>query len=100
MSELRLSEQARIYLEDIRSSGIEQFGQAAAQRHLQAIRQSLILLSEHPFAGQDRPELARDIRTISRRPHRILYTVRGDLVLIVRVIHQARDLPSALRGDS
>lgn len=98
MAEVRISEAARIDIEGIRALGVESFGEDAAERHLRDLRAAFALLAESPFAGQERPEFRQDMRAIARRPHRILYTVVGETVLIVRVIHQARDVPTALRG--
>jgi toxin ParE1/3/4 len=100
MAELRLSDEAAGDLDDIRTSGIERFGQLAADHHLAALRQAIALLRDYPFAGQARPEFRRDIRSITRPPHRILYTATPELVIIVRVLHQARDVTAALNDVS
>lgn len=100
MAEVRLTQEARADLETIRTYGVEHFGEAAAERHLRGIRDAFDLLARHPLAGQERPEFQPGIRATSRRPHRILYSVDGGLVLIIRVIHQARDVPAALAGGS
>ncbi len=99
MVEVRISEAARIDLEDIRTVGTERFGQDAVEHHLRDIGHAFALLADHPSAGQPRPEFSQDIRAIARRPHRILYTVVDGFVLIVRIIHQARDVPTALRDE-
>jgi len=99
MVEVRISDAARIDLEDIRTVGIARFGQDAAAHHLREIGQAFALLADHPSAGQPRPEFSQDIRAIARRPHRILYTVIDGAVLIVRIIRQARDVSIALRDD-
>lgn len=100
MPEVRSTEEARADLEQIRSNGIARFGADPAGHHLRATRQGFELLSAHPLTGQQRPEFRDDTRMISRRPHHILYTVAGDGVLIVRVIHHARDVVAALAGDA
>ena len=53
------------------------------------------LLRQHPFAGPPRPEYEIGIRSLAHPPHRILYPVDGDAMLIVRIIHQARDVRRA-----
>ena len=99
MAELRLSVEAARDLDTIRTDGIERFGQAAADRHVRGIRQGIALLAEHPYAGQARPEFRQDIRTISKRPHRILYTATDDLVIVVRVLHHLQDVRRSLAAD-
>lgn len=100
MADLRLSDEAAGDLEEIRDIGMRRFGRLAADRHLDELRRSIALLAEYPFAGQARPEFRRDMRSVACRPHRILYTATTDLVIVVRVVHQARDVAAALRGDS
>lgn len=100
MADLRLTETALADLEDIRNIGVADFGADVAEHHLVGIRRQFDLLPRHPLAGQARPEFRQGIRTLSHRRHRILYTVADDVVLIVRVIHQARDVAAALRDGS
>ena len=100
MAELRLSAAAREDLIDIRDQGVRDFGPAATARHLAGFEARFVLLRERPFAGQQRPEFELAIRSLSHRPHRILYQVDRRGVLIVRIIHQARDVRGALRERS
>ena len=51
------------------------------------------------MAGQARLELGPGIRSLSHRPHRILYRVEGDMVIVDRIIHQARDVRRALQDE-
>ena len=50
------------------------------------------LLLAHPHAGQDRPELGRGIRSLSESSYLILYRLARDEVLIIRILHGARDI--------
>jgi toxin ParE1/3/4 len=72
---------------------------AASARYLAGFERLFQLLREQPFAGQERPEFARGIRSLSHRPCRILYRVRDDTVVIVRVLHHAQDAPRTLLGN-
>jgi len=100
MADLRFSAMARHDLETIRDTGVQEFGPEAAERHLLGFERHFALLREHPFAGQARPEFALGIRSLSHRPHRLLYRVEGDVVLVVRIIHYRQDVRGALRGQS
>lgn len=100
MARLILSVAARADLLEIRDTGIRDHGPVAAEAHLRSIGQRLRMLREHPYAGQERPEFERDIRSMSCRPHRILYNVSGEVVLVIRILHQARDVRGALREQS
>jgi toxin ParE1/3/4 len=97
MTKLRLSAAARTDLQEIREIGVREHGTAAAEAHLRGFRRWFQLLREYPLAGQERAEFERGIRSLSHRPHRILYQVAGDTVLIVRILHSSRDIRSALR---
>jgi toxin ParE1/3/4 len=99
MADLRLSAMARRDLEAIRDAGVEEFGPDVAERHLLGFEHHFGLLRQHPFAGQSRPEFALGIRSLSHRPHRLLYRVDGDTVLVVRIIHHRQDVRGALRGS-
>jgi toxin ParE1/3/4 len=96
VADVRLTDLARADLAQIRDYGVEWFGNAAAERYLAGLHRALLLLSDHPRAGQERPEFRQDVRSLPHRPHRILYTVADDGVLILRIIHQARDVRGVL----
>ena len=100
MVELRLSDEAASDLDEIKTSGIERFGPAAADRHLLGLRHGIASLTANPFLGQERPEFRQGIRSLSRRPHRILYSATDELVIVVRVLHHARDVNDALSGEA
>ncbi|PAX08113.1 type II toxin-antitoxin system RelE/ParE family toxin [Sphingomonas lenta] len=99
VTKFRLSAQAARDLRRISATGRRDHGVAASERHLAGFERLFQLLREQPFAGQERPEFARRVRSLSHRPHRILYRLEGDTVLIVRILHHAQDAPRALRGE-
>ncbi len=57
------------------------------------IVESAELLIKNPHIGRVVPEFNRqDLREIIFRGYRIVYLVQNDVVLILRVVHGARDL--------
>ncbi len=96
MTRLRVSAEARRDLQTIGADGRRTYGRAASEAHIEGFRRLFGLLREQPFAGQAWPDLDLGVRSLSHRPHRILYRVIGDDVIIDRIIHQARDIRSAL----
>lgn len=92
MTSLRLSAAARRDLEEIQTNGLRDFGPAATRAHLAGFERIFALLREHPLAGPEHSEFGSGIRTFSHRPHRILYRVQGDGVLIARILHFARNV--------
>jgi toxin ParE1/3/4 len=99
MAKLRVSAKARRDLERIGDDGAVNYGLAASDRHIEGFRRLFALLRDQPFAGRQRGDLSRGMRSLSHRPHVILYRVDGDTVVIDRIIHQARDVTRALRGQ-
>lgn len=102
MARLRVSAAARRDLKEIGSVGVREHGPAVSAAHVEGFRRLFRLLREQPFAGQERPELGRpelgrDVRSLSHRPHRIFYYVDGDTVVIDRILHHARDVGRILR---
>jgi toxin ParE1/3/4 len=56
-------------------------------------------LRHHPLAGPTREQLAHGLRVTFHSPYAIYYLVLSDAVVIVRVIHGARDVAAlAERG--
>jgi toxin ParE1/3/4 len=98
MAELDLSPAARADLVEIRKFSIEQFGAPVADAYFLGFGEAFALLRSHPLAGQAQPTLGRDIRCFTHRKHRIFYRVEAELVLIVRIIHHARNARRELNG--
>lgn len=76
--------------------GIAVHNPDAATRIVQRIDARIRLLSEFPELGPERPEVAIGLRALVEGNYLILYRVETDTVLIVRVVHGARDLAALL----
>jgi len=99
MTRLRLSRAAQNDLEDIQETGLIEFGINATRNHMAGFERIFALLRERPLTGQDRPDFGAGIRSFSHRPHRLLYRVERGEVLIVRILHGARDARSIMRDQ-
>ena len=97
MVELRISYRAEKDLDDIRIHGVREFGAIAATEYLSGFYRVFKVLRDHPQAGEAKEQYGRGLRSFSHRPHRVLYRLQGGTILIVRVLHHARDVRSALR---
>ena len=91
MAEVRLSKAAARDLSDTFFDSVEQFGRLAAEGCRDSLKRSLALLAAHPLSARARPDLGAALRSRSHGPHMIFYEVRGDIVLVVRVLHAAMD---------
>lgn len=67
----------------------------AADGLLNSIQATVSLLGTQPGIGRARPELADELRSFpTRTPYIIFYQPEGSGLLIVRVLHHARDIDS------
>lgn len=65
----------------------------AADNVLDVIQSTATLLAAQPEMGRARPELAEGLRSLpTRTPYLIFYLPEDDGLLIVRVLHHARDI--------
>lgn len=65
----------------------------AADEILDVIHATATLLGTQPEMGRARPELAEGLRSLpTRTPYLIFYLPDDDGLLVVRVLHHARDI--------
>ena len=69
---------------------------AAAEEVYRRLEARVEILGKFPQAGPLRPAIAADARVLVEPPYLILYRVISDGVQIVRVLHGARNIDSAL----
>lgn len=53
-------------------------------------------LADFPQLGRSRPDVAAELRALTAFNYLILYRIEAEQVVIVRVVHGARDLPTLL----
>ena len=96
MIEVQLSPSARADLVDIRHYSMAQFDADTADAYFLGFEAAFDRLSEHPHAGAATPQYGKPYRCLVHRKHRIFYTVEGERVLIVRILHHARNAKGML----
>lgn len=72
----------------------------AADRLLGRFYERFRLLGDNPHLGPLHPELAERIRCTAVGFYVVLYKVTDDRVVILRVLHGRRDIPSLLENES
>ena len=92
MAEIRFSPAARADLKEIGRFSRREFGKAVADKYLLGLDQAFDRLASHPYFGEAQPKLGKGVRRLSHRSHRIFYEVEGEIVLILRIYHHARDV--------
>lgn len=95
MPRTRLTEAARADLHEIRRYSLRVFGTVAADAYLRHFKAVFALLRERPMAGVARDDVVVGLRCFTHRRHRVFYRVDGGDVLVVRVLHHARQTPGA-----
>ena len=72
---------------------IAEENQVAADESLEVIQAAVLLLATQPEMGRARPELADKLRSIpTRTPYIIFYVADEEGLLVIRVLHHARDI--------
>jgi toxin ParE1/3/4 len=70
-----------------------------ADRLIDRITDTLILLSTRPYLGRPRDaDLRPGLRTFPTGEFVIIYRVEADDAIVLRIVHGSRDLPSILPG--
>jgi toxin ParE1/3/4 len=95
MKRFRLDTDARADLISIHKY-IASDNRTAADRLIHQLKQKFRLLATQPLIGQDRPELAENLRSFSVGNYVVLYRPAQNGIEVARVIHAARDIGSHL----
>lgn len=96
MAEVRFSPKSRTDLAEIDEYGAEAFGDEVAAKYSRGFDEAFELLARHPQIGSERQRLGAHVRTLSYKRHRIFFEVDGEVVLILRIFHHARDVKRSL----
>ena len=96
MMRLSYSPVARRDLRSIYKQSVRQFGLTQADRYKAGLLQALNFIAEHPFAAAEHVGYSRSVRYHLYRSHMIFYWVDGEVLRIMRVLHQRQDWQSFL----
>jgi len=97
-----LSRQARADLEDIRRYTVKTWGRAQWLKYYRGLVDAFRRIDAHPEHGQDRSLLVNGMRSLSCQHHLIFYRRMphvDNAVVILRIIHQQRNLPALMYYD-
>jgi toxin ParE1/3/4 len=93
MARLTITESARADLREI-GAFIAQDSPAAARRVVERLRTQARKLAATPGIGRSRKDLRPDLFSFPVGRHVLFYRPQADGIVLVRVIHGARDLPA------
>lgn len=93
---LLIASTAKLDLEEIEEY-ISNDNPAAADRFLDLLSKRFELITEMPGIGRRRDNYARGVRSITEGDYIIVYRVKKDAVVVLRVLHGARDPERVIR---
>ena len=100
MAEVSFTHAAVADLSEIDEYSLAHFGEEAGEAYMRGFNKAFALLRDHPQAGATASEYIKGYRCLVHRKHRIFYRLEDDKVLIVRVLHHARDAKGMLGGET
>ena len=74
----------------------EEWGEQQADRYLDELEAGIAKLQNHPRLGRARDEIRQGYRSLAINQHVVFYTVEGDVIRIIRVLHARMDPESHL----
>lgn len=100
MGDYRLSKAAANDLLSIARYTVETHGVVQARKYRDALLDACTFLSENPEAARLRTELEPPMRVHRHLSHMLLYTIRENDILIVRIRHVREDWASSPEGEA
>ena len=88
----RLSELAKSDLDDARAYTIETWGRDQWLRYFRRLIAGFERIEANPDAGRDRSDFLPGMRSVAVERHVVFYRAFGPDVVILRVVHQRRDM--------
>ena len=74
-------------------------GPPATMAYLEGLRVPFDAVLSRPLAGRSEPDLGDAMRSVGFRSHRLYYRVEPSGILIVRILHHARDIDRVFGGE-
>jgi toxin ParE1/3/4 len=99
VARLRIAAAAQSDLRDIRIYSKAAFGAATTSQYLIGLRATFTLLRERAIIGTSEEHLGFAMRSFGYKSHRIYFRSADDEVLIVRILHHARDVPTLMTPE-
>lgn len=96
MGEFRLTRAAQADLDGIGRHTDERWGIAQRDHYLSLLDKAFRQLADNPELGRPRDEVRRNLRGYVCREHIVFYRVVTSDVVVVRVLHHARDIQRML----
>lgn len=89
---LKLSALAKDDLRDIAQYTFTRYGERQVDIYLQALYDGMELLAENPEIGHRRDDIPKGYKSLVIEKHILIFTVQGESVIIIRILHQSRNM--------
>jgi len=99
MVDYTLSNKADADLDAIYVYSFQTFGEAQADAYAAEVISSLNNLANLPETGRRRDDIQPGLFSIPCARHVIFYTMEDDGIFVVRILHDAMDVPRHLTSD-
>jgi toxin ParE1/3/4 len=86
--------QARVDLEEIRDWSLAGWGLPAWEKRARLFDEAFERIQTSPATGRDRGEYLARMRSVSVKPHVIFFREDAEVIVILRVLDDRRDLPN------
>lgn len=93
---LEISSLAQNDLRDIAQYTFSQYNEQQVDKYLQLLYDGMDSLTISPSIGQERSYLSKEYKSIPIGKHLIIFTIKDSTVIIIRIIHQSRDIKNHL----
>jgi len=88
----KLTPEAEKDLTEIYLYGFLNFGEAQAEAYFAELEDCFQLLSKTPLICRERSEFSPPVRIHHHGRHLVVYVIKSELVLIVRLLHDSMDV--------
>ncbi|OYY79268.1 MAG: hypothetical protein B7Y43_02230 [Sphingomonas sp. 28-62-20] len=96
MTKFDIQAAARADLREIYAFSVDRFGRPVADSYLLGLRGCFDRLLDFPAIGRIYPGVTPEIPVLSYRRHRVFYRVVDDQLLVVRILHERRNIGEKL----
>lgn len=93
---LKFRRRAEKDLDGTLTFGVARFGRDVGLNYARGLSAACELLRDFPEMAPVAEQVRRPTRVLHHRSHRVFYRIEPDRVLILRILHHARDTPPAL----
>jgi toxin ParE1/3/4 len=76
---------------------LSQYSVTAADRIVETIAAAYLSLLDNPLRGRSREELLPGLRSLVVEKYLVFYQIEGEVIIVARIIHGARDLEAIFR---